>query len=145
MFGYLDPNSGTGHDIGALSDTMWEFDSSCGKCFQVKCRPASFTDGYGQFLDRSGVCYDESKVVTIRITDACPCHYPNNAYSNKRWCCGDMPHIDLSDVAFAKLADTRWGVMGIQYQEVECPSGTPYTPDHIKYNRNRAGRMGETY
>jgi len=25
-----------------------------------------------------------------QITDMCECDYPDNAYSNKRWCCGDM-------------------------------------------------------
>jgi hypothetical protein len=28
--------------------------------------------------------------VIIKITDSCPCSYPGNYYSNKRWCCGDM-------------------------------------------------------
>lgn len=29
--------------------------------------------------------------------------------SNRRWCCGDQDHLDLSVFAFAKLADTKWG------------------------------------
>jgi hypothetical protein len=43
------------------------------------------TDGYGQTIDRSSVCYDTSASVVVRVTDTCPCRYPNNAYSNKRW------------------------------------------------------------
>jgi hypothetical protein len=35
------------------------------------------------------------------------CNYPSNYYSNKRWCCGDVPHLDLSVYAFAKLADVK--------------------------------------
>jgi hypothetical protein len=56
----------------------------------------SFKDGYGQWLDRSSVCYDESASTVVMVTDTCPCHYPNNYASNKRWCCGDMYHLDLS-------------------------------------------------
>lgn len=37
------------------------------------------------------------------VTDTCPCHYPNNYASNKRWCCGDMPHIDLSVWAYERV------------------------------------------
>jgi hypothetical protein len=56
----------------------------------------NFRDGYGQWLDRSSVCWDESASVVVMVTDTCPCHYPNNYHSNKRWCCGDMYHLDLS-------------------------------------------------
>lgn len=51
-----------------------------------------FKDGYGQGLDRKSVCYDPSASVVVTITDTCPCSYPGNYYSNKRWCCGDMYH-----------------------------------------------------
>jgi hypothetical protein len=76
---------------------------------QVKCNPIVIVDDYGQELDRTGACYDSSASVVIRITDACPCNFPNNAYSNARWCCGsDTVHIDLSIYAFEKLADAKW-------------------------------------
>ena len=42
---------------------------------------------------------------------------PTNAYSNKRWCCGDMYHLDLSAYTFEKLADKKWGVIGIKYRQ----------------------------
>lgn len=30
------------------------------------------------------------------MQDACPCNMPGyNAYSNKRWCCGDTDHFDM--------------------------------------------------
>jgi hypothetical protein len=38
--------------------------------------------------------------------------YAANFYSNKRWCCGDMDHFDISAWAFEKLADKKWGVIG---------------------------------
>lgn len=48
QFGNLDGNSGTGHDIAALSDADPEFSGSCGRCyegglFEVSlCLPMSF-------------------------------------------------------------------------------------------------------
>jgi hypothetical protein len=60
------------------------------KCKEVKCKGIGFKDGYGAWLDRAGVCYDQSASVIVMVTDTCPCHYPGNYHSNKRWCCGDM-------------------------------------------------------
>ena len=34
-----------------------------------------------------------------------PCYYPANEYSNKRWCCGDMDHLDMSYQAFSKVGE----------------------------------------
>ncbi|PNH12716.1 Expansin-A24 [Tetrabaena socialis] len=110
----------TGRNVGAFSDQMEGFSSSCGKCFEVSCRNADFQDGYGETLSRSNACYDPSKSVVITIVDACPCRYPNNAYSNQRWCCGDMDHIDLSQEAFEQLADLNQGVVAIRFREVDC-------------------------
>lgn len=41
----------------------------------------------------------------------CPCTYAGNAESNKRWCCGDMPHLDMSQWALEKitLETSRYG------------------------------------
>ena len=39
--------------------------------------------------DRKSVCYDGAASVVVMVTDVCPCSYPENWYSNKRWCCGD--------------------------------------------------------
>jgi len=35
-----------------------------------------------------------------------------NQYSNKRWCCNDQTHFDVSAWAYEKLADRKWGVIG---------------------------------
>ncbi|PNH12715.1 Expansin-A15 [Tetrabaena socialis] len=116
----------TGRYVGAWPDHQDGFDASCGKCFEVSCRNADFQDGYGETLSRSNVCYDPSKSVVITIVDACPCSYPNNAYSNQRWCCGDAEHIDLSQEAFEQLADLSQGAIGIFFRQVSCStSGSP--------------------
>jgi hypothetical protein len=119
-FGYLDENVGSGWDTAAISDTAGDFGSSCGKCKEVKCKKMSFKDGYGAALDRNGACFDDQASVVVTITDACPCHYPGNQYSNKRWCCGDMYHFDLSLWAFEKLADTKLGVIAVEWRDVPC-------------------------
>eukprot|EP01025_Chloroclados_australasicus_P069772 TRINITY_DN989_c3_g1_i2.p1 TRINITY_DN989_c3_g1~~TRINITY_DN989_c3_g1_i2.p1 ORF type:complete len:495 (+),score=65.81 TRINITY_DN989_c3_g1_i2:121-1605(+) len=122
---YLCPEEGTGWDVAALPDAHWEYQASCGRCYEVKCNPSFFTDNYGESLDRSYQCYDTEASVVVTITDTCPCNYPNNAYSNERWCCGDMDHLDLSVWAFEKLAELKWGVLGLQYRQVACDH-TPY-------------------
>ncbi|EFJ45996.1 hypothetical protein VOLCADRAFT_93781 [Volvox carteri f. nagariensis] len=129
MYGAL-PNSlvSTGAFIVALSDQNNDFAGSCGRCYEVACKPTTFTDGYGEHIDRKDGCLDPSKSVIVTVTDSCPCDYPANAYSNRRWCCGDMYHMDLSDLAFGKLADLSLGVIGIRYRRVGCPGGFVPSP-----------------
>ena len=57
----------------------------CRVCVEVMCQNTGVTDGYGQYMDRSNACYSNTNSLTLRITDACPCHYPGNQYSNSRW------------------------------------------------------------
>lgn len=123
-YGQLDPNKGTGWDIAALPDVHYEYSGSCGRCYEVKCDPRSFGDNYGDNIDRRHVCNDPEKVVKLTITDTCPCHFPDNFYSNKRWCCGDVDHLDLSYTVFDQLADRRWGVIGLKYRPVPCDKPT---------------------
>ncbi|WIA44468.1 hypothetical protein OEZ86_007214 [Tetradesmus obliquus] len=117
---YLWPDQGTGWDVGALSDQHKDFRGSCGSCYEVKCTNVGFKDGYGQWLDRKSSCRDPAASVIIKITDSCPCSYPGNYYSNKRWCCGDMDHLDISVQSFLKLSDMKWGVIPLQYRKVAC-------------------------
>ncbi|KXZ55514.1 hypothetical protein GPECTOR_2g1063 [Gonium pectorale] len=128
MYGRL-PNGlvSTGVDIVALSDQAGDFAGSCGRCYEVQCNPSAFSDGYGNYLDRNSGCKDSTSVI-VTVTDSCPCNYPANAYSNRRWCCGDMYHMDLSDHAFQKLADVGLGVIGIRYRVVGCPGGFQPSP-----------------
>ncbi|KAF5842723.1 hypothetical protein DUNSADRAFT_5490 [Dunaliella salina] len=69
---------------------------------------------------RSYVCHDESASVVVRSVDTCRCTYPPNEKSNRRWCCGDVDHLDLSKWAFEKLAELRWGVIKLEYRAVPC-------------------------
>ncbi|GIM02722.1 hypothetical protein Vretimale_7577, partial [Volvox reticuliferus] len=119
-YGYLDHDHATGWDIAAMSDQNWDFSGSCGRCFEVRCDPTWISDNYGQSFDRTGVCRDSEASVIVQITDSCPCDYPANAWSNRRWCCGDMYHFDMSTWAFEKLAEDKWGVIGIIARPVAC-------------------------
>jgi hypothetical protein len=66
---------------------------ACRTCKEVRCKEMWFKDGYGQKLERETICYDPAASLVVTITDTCPCIYPGNYYSNKRWCCGDMYHL----------------------------------------------------
>lgn len=79
------------------------------RCKEVKCKQMNFNDGYGQWLERSNVCYNNYASVVVMVTDTCACHYPNNYHSNKRWCCMDMYHLDMSVWAYEKVG----GVTGL--------------------------------
>jgi hypothetical protein len=124
-FGFICPNRWSGelaqgYDVTAVSDKS-DLYGHCGECLEVKCRSASIPDGSGGTLDRKGLCLN-NKSVKVKIVDTCPCNYPANAESNKRWCCGDFPHLDLSQWALEKIADdtSRWGVFAISYRRLNC-------------------------
>ncbi|KAI8470465.1 MAG: RlpA-like double-psi beta-barrel-protein domain-containing protein-containing protein [Monoraphidium minutum] len=119
-YGQLSEDVGTGWDIAALHDVAADYKGSCGKCKEVRCKATNFKDGYGAVLERAGVCYDPTASTVVMIVDTCPCVYPGNMYSNKRWCCGDMYHMDLSLWAFEKLADIKWGVIALEWRDVAC-------------------------
>ncbi|KAF5835864.1 RlpA-like double-psi beta-barrel-protein domain-containing protein-containing protein [Dunaliella salina] len=107
----------TGRFIAALADVNPLFDGSCGMCIEIRCQNANFRDGYGKSLDRSDACRNSRSIITT-VADACPCEYPNNAYSNRRWCCGDdssRPHIDITREAFNELANLRVG-----FEQAHC-------------------------
>lgn len=63
------------------------------KCKELRCKTMWFMDGYGQKLEREYSCFDSDASIVVTISDTCPCLYPGNYYSNRRWCCGDMYHV----------------------------------------------------
>eukprot|EP00208_Stichococcus_sp_RCC1054_P003401 CAMPEP_0206142420 /NCGR_PEP_ID=MMETSP1473-20131121/16788_1 /ASSEMBLY_ACC=CAM_ASM_001109 /TAXON_ID=1461547 /ORGANISM="Stichococcus sp, Strain RCC1054" /LENGTH=297 /DNA_ID=CAMNT_0053537415 /DNA_START=113 /DNA_END=1006 /DNA_ORIENTATION=- len=127
-----------GYDLTAISDQNPLFKghrgSQCGQCLEVSCRNAVVTDRYGERMDRTGTCKSESTSVKVKITDTCDCSYGPNSQSNSRWCCGDQPHLDMSQWALDKLVDdsNKWGVFAIKYRTVDCKATlsnpAPYIP-----------------
>ncbi len=59
----------------------------------MACDNRVIKDGYGTQIDRKSVCYDAQASVVVRVTDSCPCSYPGNYYSNKRWQVGRTPAV----------------------------------------------------
>ena len=47
---------------------------------------------------------------------------------NKRWCCGDRTHLDLSYAAFDQIAIRHRGVVDLRVGGVPYPLYTPNTP-----------------
>lgn len=115
--------------VAAMADTMHEYPNSCGRCFELKCRPAEINsaDGQVKHLDRTNACLDQNKSIVIQVVDTCPCS------DNKAWCCGDTPHFDLGEYTFRKLAENVQGVIGLSWRAVPCSAknGT-FTEDDTK-------------
>lgn len=144
-FGTIDPSKGLGLQVAAISDANPTYGGSCGRCYEIKCAPMIFKDGLNNTVDRTNACFND-KTIVVRIVDTCPCNYPKNPTSNKRWCCGDMTHFDTSYWAISKLADPKYGVVGINYRQVPCdfaptnnagPVGLPYN-----YTEGTSGAIG---
>lgn len=53
-YGYIYPTDPLGWNVMAMPDVAPEYADSCGSCYEVKCDPSTFTDGYGQVRPRLG-------------------------------------------------------------------------------------------
>jgi expansin (peptidoglycan-binding protein) len=80
--------------VTAIAEYLWNGSAVCGRCARV-------TGPLG--------------TVIVEITDLCP------AGPNPEWCAGDAAHLDLSEAAFAAVADPARGVVYIEWEVVECP------------------------
>jgi uncharacterized surface protein with fasciclin (FAS1) repeats len=102
--------------VAALSDWWPEYrngayeHNKCGHCFEIQCDPNGRSYCRNDRLNAS---------IIVRVTDRCPCHHENP--SNKRWCCGDQPHFDVSHEAFGELASHTGGWVYLQWREIQCP------------------------
>ena len=96
------------------------YPGSCGRCFEVKCRPAQVTSASGNVnLDRSDACLDPNKSIIIQIVDTCPCN------GNEQWCCGDQPHFDLGRETFRRVR--KKSRRGGKLKEGKLQSGEYYS------------------
>jgi hypothetical protein len=119
----------------------WGLTGECGKCFEVLCVPGRTRGLASSALGPWEGCLDPGRrSVVVMISDSCPCHHPNSG--NKRWCCGDERHMDLSYSAFDAIAQRDKGVVDLKIRPVSCDlagqtiyygSGTAgYTPQPPK-------------
>ena len=91
-----------------MPDVFPDYRGSCGRCYEIKCRGIQAISADGSVnLDRSDACLDTTTSIIIKIVDTCPCN------GNEKWCCGDMPHFDLSDRAFQRVSRREGGCVGV--------------------------------
>ncbi len=79
---------------------------SCVACMLCTAHPYLLCNAFGLCCTCFSSLLQSSRETSTQALDIlnccylhrcrCPCYYPNNAFSNKRWCCGDMRHMDLS-------------------------------------------------
>ena len=66
-----------------MPDTSPDYESACGRCYEVSCRgiQARAADGSVD-LPRFDACDDEAATIVVQAVDTCPCE------GNEAWCCG---------------------------------------------------------
>lgn len=40
---------------------------TCRRCYEIKCNPSTFKDGYGDTLDREQVCKDPDASLVVQV------------------------------------------------------------------------------
>ena len=112
-------DSGCAGGAHAQSNRRRVCGAQCGRCYEVKC-----VDGIERGTPTSKLgpwkgCLDAGRrSVVVKITDSCPCFHPNTG--NRRWCCGDALHLDLSYLAFEAIAQKEMGVVDLQIRAADC-------------------------
>ena len=100
-----------GYDYGLTEE--------CGKCIEVVCVDGPTRGFEWSELGKWAGCQEPAvKSVVVKITDSCPCNHPNEG--NKRWCCGDREHLDLSYAAFDQIAIRHRRVVDLKFRPASC-------------------------
>jgi len=122
--GFLDPETNSCGDRGSSHDSASCClpVGQCGVCYDVTCVDGPTRGAPGAEFPDSGCVSNQT--ISVMITDSCPCDHANK--SNKKWCCGDMTHLDLSYKAFGLIADHDKGVVNIMYEQLPFCSA----PEH---------------
>lgn len=71
--------------------------------------------------DQSDADTESIGLSQVKIVDECPCYKPDNQRSNAEWCCGDMPHLDMSEWALEKVLS--WNSVSFKSQLVLAAVG----------------------
>ncbi|KAM7479525.1 hypothetical protein LguiA_027738 [Lonicera macranthoides] len=90
-----------------LSSLLFNRGSTCGGCFEVRC------------VDHILWCRQASPSVILTATDFCPPNFGLPAdYGG--WCNFPRAHFEMSEAAFAEIADKRADMVPVQYRRVKC-------------------------
>lgn len=107
------PSPGSGM-VAAINTAGLNNTDECGTCYAVSCVNGPTRGLPGSEFRDSGCISDKS--ITVMITDSCPCDHANP--DNKKWCCGDTTHLDLSFMAFGSIANHSKGVVDIKFEKL---------------------------
>ncbi|KAK0580256.1 hypothetical protein LWI29_000026 [Acer saccharum] len=90
-----------------LSTMLFNRGSACGACFEVRC------------VDHILWCLQGSPSVILTATDFCPPNYGLSAdYGG--WCNFPKQHFEMSEAAFAEIAEKKADTVPVQYRRVKC-------------------------
>ncbi|OVA00678.1 Expansin [Macleaya cordata] len=105
-YGKLQKNSYGQYSAG-LSSLLFNRGRTCGGCFEVRC------------VDHILWCLEGSPSITITVTDFCAPNYglPDD-YGG--WCNFPREHFEMSEAAFAEIADRKADIVPVQYRRVNC-------------------------
>ena len=101
--------------VAAINTPGLNNTDQCGTCYAITCVAGPTRGLPASKLPDAGCISD--KPVTVMITDSCPCDHANP--DNKKWCCGDTTHLDLSHTAFGMIADHSKGVVDLRIQKLD--------------------------
>lgn len=86
-----------------LSTFLFNKGSTCGACFEVRC------------VDHILWCLQGSPSVILTATDFCPPNY-GLAADYGGWCNFPKQHFEMSEAAFAEIAEKRADTVPLQYK-----------------------------
>ncbi|MCL7027454.1 hypothetical protein MKW94_014798 [Papaver nudicaule] len=90
-----------------LSGMLFSRGRTCGGCFEIRC------------VDHIHWCLLGSPSVTVTVTDFCAPNYGlPDEYGG--WCNFPREHFEMSETAFAGMADKRADVVPVQFRRVNC-------------------------